>query len=37
MILGGVAVGSWLKDKSSMISSNAIALWGPLEFIAYAA
>ena len=34
-IMGGVSVGSWLKDSASLISSNAMGMWGPLEFVAY--
>ena len=36
-ILGGVAAGSFFKDRSSLWHSNAIGLWGPLEFVAYGA
>lgn len=30
-------MGSFLKNKASIIPSNAVALWAPLEFIAYGA
>lgn len=35
-ILGGVSIGSYFKDPTSLVFSNSLALWGPLEFIAYA-
>jgi len=37
ILLSLVALASYWKDKSSLILSNMVALYGPLEFVAYGA
>jgi hypothetical protein len=34
-VLGGIVGGSYLANPASLVSSNCIALWGPLEFISF--
>lgn len=34
-ILTGVGIGSYLKDRNSLPISGIVALYGPLEFVAY--
>jgi len=34
-VLGAISVGSHIKDPGSLAFSNTLALWGPLEFLAY--
>lgn len=35
--MGGISVASFFKDAASMPFSSSLALWGPLELIAFGA
>ena len=35
LILALVSIGGFLKDRKSLILTNIISLWGPIEYIAY--
>jgi hypothetical protein len=36
-VLGGVSIGSYFVNPASLLHSNTLALWAPLEFIAIGA
>lgn len=37
VVLGGVAVGARFKDPSSLLNTNLIGLWAPLELLSFGA